>query len=407
MYHVRLPPLAAYIVLYSTMYAAFGVASPFWPLFFESRGLSPEQLGTLLALGTLASLVAGPLVGRVTDILGAPRAVLATCAALAVVAALGLLPAYGYVLLMISMGQAAALAPITTIADALALNAATGGARKPFEYGRVRGAGSAAFVVGTLIAGQVLSQTVGDLSAVVWMHAALLSGVIIGAAIVPGIAVGKTDQTQSLGARAVMAGVQELLRNAAFRRVIAISALVFGSHAMHDAFAVIRWNSAGISPVTASLLWSEAVVAEIVVFFLLGPLILNRFGARGAAALAAIAGVARWLVMSQTTELAALAAVQPLHGFTFALLHLACMRVVGATVPARLAATAQSIYAFGAAIASAILSYLSGILYGGFGAQAFLVMALLCALSIPIALSMPHTRARIHPPSEDQAKEPS
>ena len=38
---------------------------------------------------------------------------------------------------------------------------------------------------------------------------------------------------------------------------------------MHDAFAVIRWSAAGISPVTASLLWSESVAAEVLVFFVI------------------------------------------------------------------------------------------------------------------------------------------
>jgi hypothetical protein len=42
--------------------------------------------------------------------------------------------------------------------------------------------------------------------------------------------------------------------------------------------------------------------------------------------------------------MAALALVQPLHGFTFALLHLATMRVIGDTVPRPLAATAQTVY---------------------------------------------------------------
>jgi len=37
----------------------------------------------------------------------------------------------------------------------------------------------------------------------------------------------------------------------------------------------------------------------------------------GALALAAFCGLVRWGVMAQTTEVAALALVQPLHGFTF------------------------------------------------------------------------------------------
>jgi len=53
--------LHRFILLYVLMYAAFGAASPFWPLFFEARGLTPEQLGFLLALGTLVRLIAVPL----------------------------------------------------------------------------------------------------------------------------------------------------------------------------------------------------------------------------------------------------------------------------------------------------------------------------------------------------------
>jgi MFS transporter, PPP family, 3-phenylpropionic acid transporter len=56
---------------------------------------------------------------------------------------------------------------------------------------------------------------------------------------------------------------------------------------MHDAFAAIRWNTVGISTTATSLLWSEAVAAEVLVFFWIGPALLNRIGSSGAAALAA------------------------------------------------------------------------------------------------------------------------
>jgi PPP family 3-phenylpropionic acid transporter len=59
---------------------------------------------------------------------------------------------------------------------------------------------------------------------------------------------------------------------------------------------------------------------------------------------AALCGLLRWGVMAQTTELAALALVQPLHGFTFALLHLASMRLITNTVPSVMAGTAQAVY---------------------------------------------------------------
>jgi PPP family 3-phenylpropionic acid transporter len=365
------------------MYGAFGVASPFMPRFFESRGVSPQQLGLLFGLGTAVRLLSGPFAGRVADLLGALRTVLATCTIASACAAVGLLPAHGFPLLLaIGLVQAAVLAPTTTLADALALAAATprDPRRRGFEYGWVRGAASAAFVAGSLVAGQVLSHA--PLTAIIWIHAALLAAAGCAVGMVPPLDACAKEPTAE--EQSPVGGVRELLRIPLFRRVVLVAALVLSSHAMHDAFAMVRWNAAGITPAAGSVLWSESVAAEVLVFFLLGPALLDRIGPAGAMALAALAGVLRWSVVACTTTLVALALVQPLHGFTFALLHLACMRLVAATVPAHLAATAQAIYAVGAASSSALLTVASGWLYARFGAQAFLVMAMLCAAALPL-----------------------
>ena len=366
------------------MYAAFGAASPFWPLFFESRGLTPEQLGFLLALGQLARLIAGPLAGRVADILGALRASLATCASFAALLTVALLTVEGFwPLAVIHMAHAAMLAPITALADAIAVNAARA-PQKGFEYGWVRGSASAAFIAGTLAAGQIVGAN--DLSAIAWMQAALLAGVVLSAPLVPPLDTSSAQGERELSS--TFGGIQELCKIALFRRVVLVAALVYGSHAMHDAFAPIRWNAAGISTTATSLLWSEAVAAEVLVFFWIGPALLNRIGPSGAAALAAAAGIVRWVVMSQSTALVALALVQPLHGLTFALLHLACMRIIALVVPIHLAATAQALYAVGSGAAIALMTVVSGQLYGQLGAHAFLAMALLCALALQPALGL-------------------
>jgi PPP family 3-phenylpropionic acid transporter len=181
-------------------------------------------------------------------------------------------------------------------------------------------------------------------------------------------------------------GMAGLLHIAAFRRVVIISSLVLGSHAMHDTFAVIRWRAAGVSPSVVSVLWSEAVAAEVLIFFLIGAPLVGALGPGRVMALAATAGVLRWVVMASTSAVTALVLVQPLHGLTFAALHLACMRVLLAVTPLRLAATAQAMYALGAGAATALLTVASGPLYASLGGQAFFVMALLCAAAIPLAL---------------------
>jgi PPP family 3-phenylpropionic acid transporter len=101
-------------------------------------------------------------------------------------------------------------------------------------------------------------------------------------------------------------------------------------------------------------------------------------------ALAAAAGILRWIAMASSTSVLVLALVQPLHGLTFAALHLACMRVIAAIVPPHLAATAQAMYALGAGVTTALLTLASGWLYGAVGAHGFLLMALLCAAALPL-----------------------
>ncbi|WP_407116669.1 MFS transporter [Bradyrhizobium sp. LMG 9283] len=379
---MRIPGPIAYILLYGALYAAFGVASPFWPKLYETKTLVPQQIGLLLAAAMLTRLVSAPLVAFLADFLGSLRLVLATCAALAAATAVALMWADTFPsLLLIALVQAAVLAPTTSIADALAVNVSRPRiAERTFEYGWIRGSASAAFILGTLSVGQLISPT--DFSPVIWMNAGLLIAAAGATALIPD---GTSRAARQRAPSSGMSRVGAVLAIPRFRLVICISALVYGSHAMHDAFAVIRWTDAGMSPSAISFLWSEAVIAEVLVFWLLGPAFLDRFGARGAAVLAALAGTLRWSIAGVTTSVLVLALIQPLHGLTFALLHLACMRIMGNLVPRNVAATAQALYAFGSGLVTATLTFLSGVLYASYAGAAFFPMATLCAVALPLA----------------------
>lgn len=378
--------LPSFVLLYVFLYAAFGVASPFWPRFFEERGVAPEQLGLMLGLGTAVRLVSGPVAGGIADRLKARRGVLAICIGLSASITLGFLLARSFPhLLLASLCHAAALAPVTVLADAVAIRqGATPKGPGRFEYGWVRGAGSAAFIGGTLIAGQVLSAM--GLSSIILLHAGLLAGAAVVASLFIGAAIDR--QSEAERAASLFNGLAGLLRIAIFRRLLLVTGLILGSHAMHDAFAVIRWNAGGIGPGLASILWSLSVGGEVIVFFLIGPRLVTWTGPAGAAAIAAGAGILRWVVMALTTDPVALILVQPLHGLTFALLHLASMRLLTEIVPPQLAATGQAAYAFAAALTTAVLTVAAGALYAWFGAAAFLTMAALCAAAFPLTLGL-------------------
>jgi PPP family 3-phenylpropionic acid transporter len=401
--------LPRYLLLYAALYAAFGVASPFLPAFLQSKGLAAEEIGVVLAAATGIRLITGPCAGRLADRLAAPRGVLTACVALSAVAVVLFLPAGGFgALLAVSLLHAAALAPTTTIADALALGAAA--QRNGFEYGWVRGAGSAAFIIGSIAAAQAIDAT--GLAVIICLQAALLAAAAGCVVLVPDQVSHPTgehlqgdpprsDPPRS-GRDARAPAIGALIALPEFRRLVLIAALVLGSHAMHDAFAVIRWSAGGIGPATASLLWSESVAAEVAVFLLVGPWLIRRLGPAGAMILAAAAGVVRWSVMAVTADIVALALVQPLHGLTFALLHLACMRVLARVVPAGLAATAQSLYATGIGATTAILILVSGELYGRFGPAGFWAMAALCIVALPLPLTLRRGRSVDRPEGRAQ-----
>jgi len=378
---VRINGPMAYVALYAALYGAFGASSPFWPKFFETKALSSQQIGLLLGATLLMRLVTGPLVGRLADLSRALRLVLSGCAILAAGMAAVLVAADSFwFLLLIALIQAGALAPTTSISDALSINAAKPkGAGRSFEYGWIRGSASAAFVAGTLIVGQLISQT--ELGPIIWMNVVLLLTAAALTALLSEPATPEPHTNASLSAPKL----RELLGIPGFRALIVVSALVYGSHAMHDAFAVVLWSDAGMSPSVISLLWSEAVASEVVVFFLIGPALVNRVGPRGAAVLAAVAGIVRWFVASVTTSVLMLSIIQPLHGLTFALLHLACMSMMGSMVPVSLSATAQAFYALGGGFVTAGLTFSSGFVYARYGGAAFYPMAFLCGLALPFA----------------------
>src|ERR1700751_5309094 len=378
-----------FLSLYAALYGGFGVQSPYLPILLDSRHLSSETIGLALAAGTAMRLTAAPAIARLADRFDAPRAILALCSAAAGLIGLGYLPAQGaWALIALGVVHTAALAPLPPLSDTLALGTAapTGSGGMPrwkFHYGWLRGCGSAAFVVGLVLSGQAIGHF--GIVVIVWLNAALL---LAASPVALGVPQLLASGGHSRGTASQARGVLGLLRLPLFRKMVLLAALILGSHAMHDSFAMIRWSRAGISPGTSGILWSLSVAAEVVIF-LFGRPLLDRIGPAGAAVLSAGAGVVRWAVMAETAWLPAVAAIETLHGLTFALLHLTCMRLLAQCVPRHLEATALTIYGtVGIGIATAVLTLACGPIFERFGAHGFWAMAALCAAALPLALTL-------------------
>ena len=357
-----------FALLFAAQFAAVGVLLPFLPPLLVARGLSAEELAVVLAAGGAVRLVSGPLGGRLADAVGQVRLVMAGGAALAAVAASLYGVTSGFVgLLAVNLLMSAVFASVIPLGDSAALRAARS---EGWDYGRVRAAGSVSFVVAAGVAGWLAERAgVGSIG---WVLAATLAAAAIAALAVP-----PAEATARHGSGAF----RRVLALPAFRRLLAVSALIQGSHAAYYAFGSIHWAAAGLSATVIGLLWAWSVVAEVAVFAWGRP-IAERLGARGLALVAAAAGLLRWGITAETVWLPALLAAQALHALTFGAMHLAAMRVLAARVPAAVAGTAQTLHGAGVGAALMLATLACGWGYAGFGSAVFWGMAGMCAVAM-------------------------
>ena len=363
--------LSAY---YAAVFLAVGLFTPYWPLWLESRGLGPREIGVILALTTWAKVLASPVAAGIADRIGRRRPVmivLSVCAA-AVFCAYAAADTF-------AMAAVAAVAlglcfpPLMPVGENLAMLAAR--ARR-FDYGRVRLWGALTFIAGAWGGGVFIDD--GDPRAVPVMT--------VGAAILVALACAALPDVRAAPSRGSFTGIGTLLRRPPFLVFVATASLIQCSHAAYYAFATLHWHAAGLGTFAIGALWAWGVAAEVVLFAISGRAV-RRAGIVPLFALAAVAGVVRWTVIGVTSDPVALIVAQALHAATFGASHLAAMHFIQRTVPAAWSATAQGIYsglATGATMALATMA--AGALYAASPAVAFLAMAAMCALGGASAL---------------------
>jgi MFS transporter, PPP family, 3-phenylpropionic acid transporter len=347
---------------YALLFAAVGTHLPFWPVWLAERGLSAAQIGMVTAAAYLARMVFSPAIGAIVDRRGdrrRPMVILAAAAALcwALFAATDSLPAI-VVLTFIAGGLWSAVIPV---GDSLAMMAAI---QRRLDYGRVRLWGSAAFIVAAVGVGRLLTQT--SPSVLVWLITGWLTATAAACAVLP-------DLRATSGG--VPAPFAPLLSSRAFLLFIACAAANQAAHTAYYAFSTLHWRHAGIPDDVIGLLWSEGVIAEIVLFSMSGR-VVAKLGPAGLLIVAGLGGVLRWLVLGTTTALPALAVAQILHAATFGCAHLGAMHFLQRAVPAGLSVRAQGLYAAVALGAvPGLMSPVAGHLFENLGGGVFFAMA--------------------------------
>lgn len=372
------PGAARLSLLYAVVFVEIGIAMPFMPVWLNALGLDARVIGALLALPIAIRIVAtAPLMGLIDRGLSARRLIVAGSLALA--ATYALMPAGAtvgwWVLAVLIALNAVAGASLVPSIDYLTLAAVRASHR--LDYARIRMAGSIGFLAASL-AGGLLLDAFGERPAIPWLLTglAVIAALTAIAARVPTpVAVAVTRETGRPRLPAVL------------WIAVAAAAAIQASHGAIYAFASIHWGAHGISAPWIGVLWAIGVVAEIVLFWLIGrapaawrtPFRLIGIG--GAAAVLRAVGMALF-----GDRLGPVLALQLLHGFTFGATQLGAMAAVSRFAPEGARGRAQGTFSSCNALASAVSTLMSGLAYAaGGGILAFLLMAPLALAGLLLA----------------------
>jgi MFS transporter, PPP family, 3-phenylpropionic acid transporter len=348
-----------------------GAATPFFGAWLAWKGLSPPQIGTLIAAGLLLRVAVLPFTGVFADARNDRRGMMI---ALYLVVTAGYLAfnatSSPFWLFMAAVPASVALGAVNPLLESVSVRLAD---RFGFDYGHVRLWASTAFVLGNVVAGVCVS-TFGLVVIAPWLAVAVILNVIA-VYLLPAPAASRERGNLGVRLRATFAEARELVRSRTFLLFLAAASLDQGSHALYYTLGGLHWRSIGYSGALIGVIWPMGVLAEIALMSVSLKL-FRRVGAVWLLASGAFCCVVRWTIIAFDPPLPFVVFAQLLHGGTFALAHLGAMYFILRAVPPRLAATAQSLYSVcSAGLVMGLATYASGPLYAAYGGRAYLLMS--------------------------------
>lgn len=329
-------------------FSTVGVLIPFLPLLFSHRGLSPGEIGILLALGPFVSILVQSPWGLLSDRLQTVKKIIIIqmIATLFLSLLLFNLNSF-YMLIPTAFVFYAFFLPTFPLIDCLILATIkeTGD-----SFGSYRLWGSLGFAVTALSVGLLLANIGIERVGYVYMGLMLLSLMLA----IPVADAPPTGQSFNPGQ------LRKLLTDRRVITVLVFIAIINSTNRANDTFMSLLIESLGGTEAIVGQAWTVAPLSEVPIFALFG-----FFLARGKEELILALGAAfyalRWFLFAITSNPDLITIIQLLHGLSFGLFYMAGVSYIGKIVPPGLRASGQGLLAtFGGGIAG-----ITGALAGG------------------------------------------
>ncbi|MCX2722018.1 MFS transporter [Roseibium salinum] len=338
--------------LFACHFFGFGLFLPFIPVVLEFQGISPAEIGFVLGVGTILRIAASPLLANLSDRTGQRRlSILIYSLIGAASVALFALPGGLLVAGAAVISYMVFKAPVLPLSDAYALDVAR---NTGTDYARMRLWGSAGFVAANLAGGALAAQATSWIILALIALASLATGFV--AMSMPPQR--REEPGDEQGGETPTAPFKSVW----FWPVLAVLGLFQASHAAFYGFGTLYWQAKGVPDFAIGSLWAVGVVAEIALFTIAGKL-AHRFDPPVFLLVAGIAAVFRWSLFPFADTLAAMAALQLLHAFTFGAAHLGAVAILARVIPSKWAGTGQGLLGTSIGIQMAVGLSVCGALY--------------------------------------------
>lgn len=355
---------------YFSYFALLGGVAPFLSLYFYHLGFSAARIGELVAIPMLMRCIAPNVWGWLGDRTGQRLLIVRLGATLTACTFAGILWRQDYLWLALIMALHsffwhAVLPQFETITLHHLGNQAG-------RYSQIRAWGSVGFIV-TVIGLGGLMQLLG-LDIYPWAMLSIMLAIVCSSLLVP--------------AAPVSAAQHDPLTHSFFRQLRRPGVLVFFasvalmqlSHGPYYTFLTLHLESLGYERVWIGLLWALGVVAEIVLFAVMGRL-LARFTLKSLLLWSLLIAAVRWLLLGFLSDhVAILTFAQLLHAATFGCFHVVAIHFVQRNFSPGSQGQGQAFYATMAGCGGALGALYSGYSWHTLGAGGTFALASLAAV---------------------------
>jgi len=364
-------------LFYGAIFIGTGVSSPYMPVWFAHHGLSGSRIGLILSLPMMARAVTAPLLAVWADSFRLRRtALLILSVAVTAAYALMALPGgFGW-WTVVWFAASSMVSTLSPLADVITLRRAR---IDGFNFGWPRGIGSAAFIVGNVGMGAILTRGSPD-AVLVWMTAAVAATALGARFLLPPDPVHEEGHAAGFADR--MGGLSNLLKDGGFMTAVVSAGLIQSAHAFYYGFSTLAWKQQGIGENLTGVLWATGVTAEIGFLWFMEPW-RRRVGPRRLLTLGGVGAIVRWTLLAFSPPLWALFPLQVLHALSYAATFVASLLLVERLSTPRTASAAQTINsALSGGVLSGLATMASGPLFDRYGALGYLLMSAMCVAGL-------------------------